>query len=64
MTSKWTTEALRVEYAQARERIRELKAENERLRKAIDGAPHSIGCAYSIRRGDCNCWKLKVLEGE
>lgn len=40
------------------------KARADRLLEAIENAPHSIGCAHSIRRGHCDCWKRKALEGE
>ncbi len=62
--------ALEAHRKKARERIRELKAENARLRGVIKDAPHSLGCAglYDknaptwMRPGKCNCWKRDALE--
>jgi hypothetical protein len=36
-------------------------AENERLRKAIEDAPHAPDC-YSNPLGKCDCWKQEALK--
>ena len=62
--------------AELRQRIAELTAERDRLREAIEGAPHDEECdalcsvpypnaaGTEICTGDlpCNCWKHEALK--
>lgn len=47
-------------------RIAELETENERLRAAIEKAPHHIHCRcqWLYNAGACNCWKRAALAGK
>ena len=49
------------------DRIKELEAENERLRGSIENAPHHASCWGGMvdGRGEeypCNCWKAQEEE--
>lgn len=46
----------------AAELASELQAENERLRDAIDDAPHEPSCEASLTNGHCDCWKSEGLK--
>ena len=38
------------------------RAENARLREAIERAPHLSSCEWNFRA--CNCWKRDALGGD
>ncbi|WP_336698227.1 hypothetical protein [Curtobacterium sp. USHLN213] len=47
--------------------LRRSDSENDRLRAAIDGAPHNENCGHVdwvdgvLQLGDCTCWKADAL---
>ena len=65
-------EATELADACARELVRRLKAENEKLRKAVEAAPHDFMCkvraeerlanerGWAQRDVQCTCWKVKA----
>ena len=67
--NRWQEEQLLREedWDQQEARIRELEAERDRLREAIENAPHDSGCYIALwpeEPEECNCWKSAALNTE
>ena len=51
----------------AQMRAEKAEAERDRLRTAIENAPHAEQCATNglhTSEDDCDCWKCYALEGQ
>ena len=46
------------------EQVRRMRADRDRLRAALERAPHDSLCATRGEFGPCNCWKSKALAAE